>query len=127
MPPTAPALPAFVALILRSNPPGSPFWDSRQLPSIYQGTIVRESEPRMPRSAKFEFGPHFASGTHELTISSWYTGGMSYPDFLSTWVQRDVFSARLAERMQDFPVLLCPVGSVPSPGSLPTTETSMGL
>ena len=41
-------------------------------------------------------------------------GGMSYPDFLSTWVQRDVFSARLAERMQDFPVLLCPVGSVPA-------------
>lgn len=40
-------LPAFVALILRSNPPGSPFWDSRQLPSIYQGTIVRESEPRI--------------------------------------------------------------------------------
>ncbi len=40
-------LPAFVALILRKNPPGSPFWDSRQLPSIYQGTIVRESEPRI--------------------------------------------------------------------------------
>ena len=40
-------LPAFVALILRRNPPGSPFWDSRQLPSIYQGTIVRESAPRI--------------------------------------------------------------------------------
>lgn len=40
-------LPAFVALILRRNPPGSPFWDSRQLPAIYQGTIVRESEPRI--------------------------------------------------------------------------------
>ncbi|MCA9175523.1 MAG: DUF1501 domain-containing protein [Planctomycetales bacterium] len=40
-------LPAFVALILRKNPPGSPFWDSRQLPSIYQGTIVRENEPRI--------------------------------------------------------------------------------
>lgn len=40
-------LPAFVALVLRKNPPGSPFWDSRQLPSIYQGTIVRESEPRI--------------------------------------------------------------------------------
>ncbi len=40
-------LPAFVALILRKNPPGSPFWDSRQLPSIYQGTIVRETEPRI--------------------------------------------------------------------------------
>jgi hypothetical protein len=40
-------LPAFVALILRSNPPGSPFWDSRQLPSIYQGTIVREQSPRI--------------------------------------------------------------------------------
>lgn len=40
-------LPAFVALILRSNPPGSPFWDSRQLPSIYQGTLVREQSPRI--------------------------------------------------------------------------------
>lgn len=40
-------LPAFVALILGNNPPGSPFWDSRQLPSIYQGTLVRESEPRI--------------------------------------------------------------------------------
>jgi Asp-tRNA(Asn)/Glu-tRNA(Gln) amidotransferase A subunit family amidase len=41
-------------------------------------------------------------------------GGMSYPNFLDAWVQRDVFSARLAKRMQEFPVLLCPVGSVPA-------------
>lgn len=40
-------LPSFVALVLRKNPPGAPFWDSRQLPSIYQGTIVRENEPRI--------------------------------------------------------------------------------
>lgn len=40
-------LPAFVAIILRSNPPGSPFWDSRHLPSIYQGTLVRDKEPRI--------------------------------------------------------------------------------
>lgn len=40
-------LPAFVAIVLRRNPPGSPFWDSRHLPSIYQGTIMRESEPRI--------------------------------------------------------------------------------
>ncbi len=40
-------LPAFVALVLRSNPPGSPFWDSRHLPSIYQGTIVRDTNPRI--------------------------------------------------------------------------------
>ena len=40
-------LPAFVALILRSDPPGSPFWDNRHLPSIYQGTIVREQRPRI--------------------------------------------------------------------------------
>lgn len=40
-------LPAFVALVIRRNPPGSPFWDSRQLPSIYQGTIVREQQPRI--------------------------------------------------------------------------------
>lgn len=44
-------LPAFVALVLRKNPPGSPFWDSRQLPSIYQGTIVRDKEPRIANLA----------------------------------------------------------------------------
>jgi hypothetical protein len=41
------SLPAFVALVMGNNPPGSPFWDSRHLPSIYQGTIVREKEPRI--------------------------------------------------------------------------------
>ena len=40
-------LPAFVAMIIKNNPPGSPFWDSRHLPSIYQGTIVREKNPRI--------------------------------------------------------------------------------
>ncbi len=40
-------LPAYVALVLRRNPPGAPFWDARQLPSIYQGTIIRETEPRI--------------------------------------------------------------------------------
>lgn len=40
-------LPAFVAIVLRKNPPGAPYWDSRHLPSIYQGTIMRETEPRI--------------------------------------------------------------------------------
>lgn len=40
-------LPAFVALIIRKNPPGSPYWSSGMLPSIYQGTHVREQEPRI--------------------------------------------------------------------------------
>jgi hypothetical protein len=40
-------LPAFVALVVRKNPPGSPFWGSGLLPSIYQGTHVREQEPRI--------------------------------------------------------------------------------
>ena len=40
-------LPAFVALVLRKNPPGSPFWDSGLLPSVYQGTHIREQEPRI--------------------------------------------------------------------------------
>ena len=44
-------LPAFVALVLANNPPGSPFWDSRHLPSIYQGTVVRETEPRIANLA----------------------------------------------------------------------------
>ncbi|MDA1233514.1 MAG: amidase [Acidobacteria bacterium] len=39
---------------------------------------------------------------------------MSYPEFLDAWVQRDLFSARLAKRMEDFPVLLCPVAAVPA-------------
>jgi hypothetical protein len=42
-------LPAFVAMpIIAGNPPGSPYWSSGFLPSIYQGTIVREKEPRIP-------------------------------------------------------------------------------
>lgn len=40
-------LPAFVALVMGRNPPGSPFWDSRHLPSIYQGTILRDKAPRI--------------------------------------------------------------------------------
>jgi Protein of unknown function (DUF1501) len=40
-------LPAYVALVLKNNPPGSPFWDSCHLPSIYQGTLVRDKEPRI--------------------------------------------------------------------------------
>ncbi len=40
-------LPSFVALIVGNNPPGSPFWDARHLPSIYQGTVVREKSPRI--------------------------------------------------------------------------------
>lgn len=40
-------LPSFVALVVGGNPPGSPFWDSRHLPSIYQGTVIREKAPRI--------------------------------------------------------------------------------
>ena len=40
-------LPAFVALVVGKNPPGSPFWSSGLLPSVYQGTHVREQEPRI--------------------------------------------------------------------------------
>ncbi len=40
-------LPAFVALIVGSNPPGSPYWSSAMLPSIYQGTVVRDKAPRI--------------------------------------------------------------------------------
>lgn len=58
-------LPAFVALILRSNPPGSPFWDSRQLPSIYQGTIVREKSPRI---AHLNPPPHLRGSTQQRQL-----------------------------------------------------------
>lgn len=40
------------------------------------------------------------------------TSATSYPDFLDAWVQRDLLSARLAERMEDWPVLLGPTASV---------------
>jgi len=40
-------LPSFVALVMGRNPPGSPFWDSRHLPSLYQGTILRDKAPRI--------------------------------------------------------------------------------
>ncbi|MFM1800878.1 MAG: hypothetical protein RJA81_230, partial [Planctomycetota bacterium] len=40
-------LPAFVAMPLYANPPGSPYWSSGFLPSIYQGTIVRDRDPRI--------------------------------------------------------------------------------
>ncbi len=49
-----------------------------------------------------------------LLASEEEIGRMSYPDFLDAWVQRDLFSARLAKRMQDFPILLCPVAAVPA-------------
>jgi hypothetical protein len=40
-------LPAFVAMPLYANPPGSPYWSSGFLPSIYQGTVVRDRDPRI--------------------------------------------------------------------------------
>lgn len=40
-------LPAFVAITTYSPPPGSPYWSSGFLPSIYQGTVVRSTEPRI--------------------------------------------------------------------------------
>lgn len=40
-------LPAFVALVVGKNPPGSPYWASGLLPSVFQGTHVREQQPRI--------------------------------------------------------------------------------
>ena len=40
-------LPAFIALLADTPPPGSPYWASSFLPSIYQGTVVRNKEPRV--------------------------------------------------------------------------------
>lgn len=40
-------LPAFVAMPLYANPPGSPYWSNGFLPSIYQGTVVRDRDPRI--------------------------------------------------------------------------------
>ncbi len=40
-------LPAFVAMPTYSPPPGSPYWASGFLPSIYQGTVIRNEAPRI--------------------------------------------------------------------------------
>lgn len=40
-------LPAFVAMPTHSPPPGSPYWSNGFLPSIYQGTLVRNKTPRI--------------------------------------------------------------------------------
>ncbi len=40
-------LPAYVALVVGKDPPGSPYWSSGLLPSVFQGTHVREQEPRI--------------------------------------------------------------------------------
>lgn len=40
-------LPAFVAMPTYAPPPGSPYWSSGFLPSIYQGTVVRNQSPRI--------------------------------------------------------------------------------
>lgn len=42
------------------------------------------------------------------------TAATTYPEFLDAWLQRDLFSIRLAKRMEEYPVLLCPVASVPA-------------
>lgn len=42
------------------------------------------------------------------------TAGTTYPEFLDAWLQRDLFSMRLAKRMEEYPVLLCPVASIPA-------------
>ncbi len=36
---------------------------------------------------------------------------MNYPKFLDAWIDRDRYAIKLAERMQEFPLLLCPVAS----------------
>lgn len=59
-------LPAFVALVIRKNPPGSPYWSSGLLPSVYQGTHVREQEPRI---MNLDPPAHLKGRPQELQIS----------------------------------------------------------
>ena len=40
-------LPAFVAMPIYSPPPDAPYWNSGFLPSLYQGTVVRDVAPRV--------------------------------------------------------------------------------
>ncbi len=39
---------------------------------------------------------------------------ISADDFLNAWLQRDVLRLKLLARMQEFPILLCPVCSIPA-------------
>ncbi|MDA0841985.1 MAG: DUF1501 domain-containing protein, partial [Planctomycetota bacterium] len=58
-------LPAFVALVIGNNPPGSPFWNAGFLPSIYQGTHVREAEPRI---MNLKPASHLAGKSQDLQL-----------------------------------------------------------
>ena len=58
-------LPAFVALVVRKDPPGSPYWSSGLLPSIYQGTHVREEQPRI---LNLDPPPHLKGTPQQLQL-----------------------------------------------------------
>ena len=59
-------LPAYVALVVRKNPPGSPYWSSGFLPALFQGTYVREQEPRI---MNLEPAPHLKGERQQLQLS----------------------------------------------------------
>lgn len=59
-------LPAFVALIVRKDPPGSPYWSSGLLPSIFQGTHVREQQPRI---MNLDPPAHLSGAPQQLQLS----------------------------------------------------------
>ena len=59
-------LPAFVALVVRRDPPGSPYWSSGLLPSVYQGTHVREEAPRI---MNLDPPPHLRGEPQGLQLS----------------------------------------------------------
>ncbi len=59
-------LPAFVALIMGRNPPGSPYWSSQFLPSVYQGTRVGDTAPRI---ANLSPAAHLRGQPQKLQLS----------------------------------------------------------
>ena len=92
-------LPAFVAMPLRSNPPGSPYWSSGFLPSLYQGTVMRDREPRI---LNLDPPPHL-QGTPQRqnlelleTLNNLHAG--RHPGELD--LQARIASYQLAARMQ---------------------------
>jgi hypothetical protein len=58
-------LPSYVALVVGKDPPGSPYWSSGLLPSVYQGTHVREQEPRI---LNLNPPPHLAGEPQDLQL-----------------------------------------------------------
>ena len=92
-------LPAFVALVVRKEPPGSPFWAAGPLPSVYQGTLVREERPRI---MNLDPPPHMRGESQDAQLA--FLGEVNRRHLAGhpgeTDLQARIASYELAARMQ---------------------------